>query len=75
MYTEIFYINIVEKLSWIPPLAGNPSKPLEDSNIVENIIEQCKSHPSIINIKNQENLNGGTDDFLHPALRGNKYNH
>ena len=42
---------------------------------MENVIEQCKNHPSIINIKNQENLNGGTDDFLHPALRGNKYNH
>ena len=55
-FTEIFnvhYINIVEKLSGIPPsVTGNPNNPLKDSNTEKNINEQYNNHASI-NIKNQ----------------------
>ena len=61
-----YYINLVEKLSGIlPSVAGNPNNSLEDSETVKNIIKQYKNHPSIINIKNQANINASTYDFLH----------
>ena len=67
--TEIFnthYINIIENSSGIPPsTAGNPNNPLENSNTLKNIIEVYKNHPSIINIRNQTNLNANAFDFPH----------
>ena len=60
------YIKIVKNSSGIPPsITGNPNTPLEDSNTVKNIIEVYKNHPSIINIRNQTNLNANAFDFPH----------
>ena len=36
-------------------MAENPNNLLEDSDIVKNIIEEYKNHPSIINIKKETN--------------------
>ena len=58
---EIFntnYINIVENSSgFSPSTSENPNNPLEDSNIFKNIIQGYENHSSIINIRNQVNLN------------------
>ena len=60
------YIKIVRNSSGIrPSITGNPNTPLEDSNTVKNIIEVYKNHPSIINIRNQTNLNANAFDFPH----------
>ena len=68
---EIFntnYVSIVEKSSDFPPsTTENPNNPLEDSNTFKNIIEGYKNHPSIINVKNQVNLNVNTFDFAYAA--------
>ena len=49
-----YYKNIVEKSPGTPPnIKGNPENPLEDSLTVKNLFKEYGSHPSIINIKNQ----------------------
>ena len=67
--TEIFnahHINIVENSSGIAPsTTRTPNNPLEDFNTVKHIIKEYKNHPSIVNIRNQTNLNVDTFNFPH----------
>ena len=52
---NVHYINIVENSSSITPsTTENPNNPLEDSNLIKDIIEQNKNPPNIINIRRKK---------------------